>query len=227
MGECFAERLVYSDSDTSEGEEAKTTNSSEIYAHNSTVKQSDQNTVADESDEDDLNKSIKRSKKTTRILSSDDENEGTIDGKDASEGQRPVIVRPSICDSDTNSSSDENRGDNEIPVQKFKKLRKKKEKPKKSHVSRGQSNSESDDESDENDKERHTKSNRKQEVSSSSSGSVTSDSSSHENDQEGGIQNVKPREKIIQRVMFKRFINCVFTISISSFYHFTRKYSQK
>lgn len=196
MDECFVERLVYSDSDNNEEET--------IHSIKTSIKhQLSNNTVSDESDEDNLNKSFRRSKKNTRILSSDDEKVDVIRELDVTESKKSTSVRPSICDSDTKSSGDENKNVKEIEgvQKKTRKLKKKKrilERP-----YERDSNSESDDECGDNEKKQHTKSNQKQKspnLSDSSSDSTNSDS--NVSGEEEDVQNTEPRVKPIQRVKF-------------------------
>lgn len=202
MDECFAERLVYSDSDNSEGEITRSTKTHTQSTETPTENQLSKDTESDKSDEDDLNKFIKKSKKNAKILSSEDEQVDSIKENDATESKKSVSVRPSICDSDTKSSSDENKNDKEIPIQrKSKKLKKKKrilEKPYESGL-----NSESDDECEANEQKKHIISNKKQRSSSlSGSSSNSTNSDSNDSGEEKGVQNIEPRLKPIQRVMF-------------------------
>lgn len=208
---------------------------------------SDQNHLSNDSDEGDFNKSIKKVKKSARTLCSDDENDsdnhvnepnqtkgmGNDSGSEdihgnSTEPQARTIVRPSICDSDTNSSSDGIRSKAKSPPKKsLKKLKKKKKKsePRKRVIS-NQSDSESNDEdADKPDKKQKKSAKRKQSSDrsggsgSSGSGSGTgsgsgsgsgsasdSNSSAHNNETSNDSQVAKPREKVAQRVFVTNLI---------------------
>lgn len=223
MDECFTESLVYSDSDNSDGEELST--STHIPEPNlpSSPENSNQdltnqnNGLSEGSDEEDMNKSMKRIKKNARILSSDDEEENSnnevhTEEKDTTKSREPIEstlnIRPSICDSDTKSSSDGNQSDTEIQTKKKgKKLKKKKQRiQKQTKASSGSgSDSENYSGSSEDNKENRNKSEHKRIKSSNqternddSSGSDSSSADS--NDQTDNAENVKPREKTVQRV---------------------------
>lgn len=201
MDECFAESLVYSDSDKSEGEE-RGIESTHIQNYRNPA----------ESDEDDMNKSLKRTKKHAKFLSSDDENEKSDnESRHTEEAQESIKstfnMRPSICDSDTKSSSDGNQNDSEIEtknvIKKFKKKKTKIQKHKQTAKGSG-SDSESDIGGAEDDKENSMKPKHKRgdsKLPEESDDSSASDSSSADsNNQTDTIDNIKPREKTVQRV---------------------------
>lgn len=192
MDDDFGESLVYSESDNSDDEVGAKLDThlspSEKPTHNESVSKQG----SEESDEDDMNISIVKSRKNARILSSDDEkescnNESHMDDKNTTASRGAINVRPSICDSDTKTSSDENQSD----IKPLKKLKKRKLKQRNKSIT-NQSDSESDD-SSENKKKNHKTNNGKL---NSSSG----DSSSSDN-QIIDASNVKPREKPVQRVI--------------------------
>ncbi|XP_055305136.1 claspin [Sitodiplosis mosellana] len=219
MDECFAESLVYSDSENSDGEEGgvELTHVPELKSspekiNEGPTNQNDGNSrESGESDEDDMNRSVKKTKKTSRFLSSDDENENSDNAsKNTEDVQEPTKinfnVRPSICDSDTKSSSDGNQSNTEMQTKKTtKKLKKKKQKiQKQKQMSNG---SESDAGDSEDDNKNSKKSTRKRSTANRSGGSGDSSgsdsSSADSNDQMHSIENVKPREKTVQRMSAK------------------------
>lgn len=259
--DCFNERLVYSDSENSDADEtidsvskATTTQMSEDCLSPTSKEpteaiHSDQNQLSNDSDEGDFNKSIKKIKKNARILCSDDEsdhdnndnepqtngtgNDTQIEGYDdnTTEHQAKINVRPTICDSDTKSSSDGNRSDAKNPPTKsMKKLKKKKKSEPRKRVISNQSDSESNDENPDKSDKKQKKSTKRKNISdrSGSSGSTgsssksgsgsnsasDSNSSAHDgNEASNASQIVKPREKTVQRV----FIREIFLTSLCSF----------
>lgn len=235
MDDGFEERLVYSESDGSDVDEPTLQISEEPTTQLSAVLSSsieqhseillDQNHRSEESDEDNLNISIKKTKKSVRILSSDDEKENSdngsqVNGKDTksddddpTEHQPKVSVRPSICDSDTSSGgSDANKSDMEVQSPKIvKKLKKKKNEQRKRVLSIDDDSGSEDDEKSKKQKKsakRRNISDQSGSSGSSKSGSNSgsdSNSSSHSNDQSKDNKNVKPREKTEQRVLKTNF----------------------
>lgn len=237
--DCFKERLVYSDSENSDVDEtidpvpkASTTRVSEDCLSPASKESTeavhfDQNHLSNDSDEGDFNKSIKKIKKNARILCSDDESGDESNGTEpqtSGTGNDTQIVdkttehvRPSICDSDTKSSSDGNRSDakNPPPIKPMKKLKKKKKSEPRKRVISNQSDSESNDENTDKPDKKQKKSNKRKNSSnhSGSSGSTGSGSgsSSHsasdsnssvhsDNEASNAVKIVKPREKTEQRV---------------------------
>lgn len=230
MDDGFEEHLIYnSASDDSDADEAIASKVNEPIASFIEDQLSSNDGLADalpnqqnlleESDEDDLNKSVRRAKKNARILSSDDEKENSenemhTNGMDVTNGinktehQTANAVRPSICDSDTKSSSDDKTSDREeVPVPKMvKKLKKKKKKheQRKKH-NNNKSHSDTNDDSDDENIRKHKKSdNQKMNTSDESSSSERSgsDSSAQSNGQSSDTKTVQPREKPVQRVNF-------------------------
>lgn len=256
MDDCFTERLVYSASEESDVDEpVQPFEDDPVPIGNTTVDLPTQNGGSDESDED-FNKSIVKSKKTAKILSSDDEDDcNGVENKEEKNNdesneekhsdneshmdvdntpQEPITnkVRPSICDSDTKSSGDENPI-NAIKAQKklkkLKKLKNKKEKEKpkqnKKQNQKQQQIPKSDDSESDSDgsnvgkheKKEKPKEKQKQKQkkklargssksnSSSSGESSNSDSSAHSDDdvQTKGTKLIKPRAKPAQRVFFR------------------------
>lgn len=221
MDECFAESLVYSESDNSDAEEGgvQATTNHELTSppkkeiSEDPASQNDKSPENSEaSDEDDMNKSIKKTRKNARILSSDDENENS--DKEEHTNKSNLNMRPSICDSDTKSSSDGNQSETEVQAKKVnKKLKKKKQKSQKpKQVSNGSaSDSESENEG----------SNRKRSISDRSGGSGgdssgSNSSSADSNEETDNIENIKPREKTVQRVCSIQ--NCNYSKSEPQFF---------
>lgn len=207
MDDCFFESLVYSESDNSETEEVTKSPHipekhvpSENGAENAFRKienQLQESKFSDESDEDDFNKSFGKKKKNARILSSDDEmsNDQTLDCKDPHSKVNVLAnVRPSICDSETKSSSDGDRIEENTNKLK-KKLKKKKQK-----VRRTPENSQTDSDSDDGGSVKIAKKPHRTPSSSNQSSSGSS-SDSNSNDDADGTQNIAPREKSVQRVV--------------------------
>lgn len=222
MDECFAESLIYSGSENSDGEEAaelthvpdltlspeKTTQDQPNHTNNVDMSE-------ESDDDDDMNKSIKKTKKSARILSSDEEKENSdnelhAEDIETTETQEPnknsFNVRPSICDSDTKSSSDGRQSDTEIQTKKInKKFTKKKQKIEKEKQTSDGSESDSDSDA-EGSKDGKINCKKKQSTSNRSKGSDDSsgsDSSSADSNQMDTTENVKPREKTEQRVNSK------------------------
>lgn len=253
MDDGFEEHLIYnSASDDSDADEAIASKVNEPIPSFIEDQLSSNDGLADalpnrqnlleESDEDDLNKSVRRAKKNARILSSDDEKENSenemhTNGMDVTNGinktehQTANAVRPSICDSDTKSSSDDKTSDREeVPVPKMvKKLKKKKKKKKheqrKKH-NNNKSHSDTNDDSDEENIRKHKKSdNQKMNTSDESSSSERSgsDSSAQSNGQSSDTKTVQPREKPVQRVNFAED----FFLYISFFFDFEFHISTK
>lgn len=201
MDDCFAESLVYSESDNSEVEDATKSPHIPEYipgaenASNEIENQLQESKVSDESDEDDFNKSIRKKKNNARILSSDDEmsNDQTLDSHEV---KNLTNVRPSICDSDTKSSSDEDKIEENTQTNKMiKKLKKKKQK-----VCKISENSQTNSDGSSGDEEKIAKKpHRIRSSSNQSSNSSSSDSNS--NDNTDSTQNIEPREKPVQRVV--------------------------
>ncbi|XP_031632211.1 claspin isoform X2 [Contarinia nasturtii] len=198
----FEETLMYSGSENSDEEDvSKSINNQLLSPEKPTLEASDE--------EDDMNISVVKSRKTTRILSSDDDDDDKMENddelqnmndKNAAENQSGFIIRPSICDSDTKSSSDGNQSDRAVQVKKsVKKLKKKKVKQQHELNS---SQSDSDDDT-ENDAKKITKMGKKKRSTSSQSSGGDSDTSSRSNGPSDKAENVKPREKLEQRMSAK------------------------
>lgn len=210
MDDCFTESLFYSESDNSDPEEIKkptpTPENCISPIGTSTENQSQNEKMSFQSDEEDINNSIRKIKKNPRILSSDEEesNDQTLNslGPISNEKKGATIIRPSICDSDTKSSSDDNEIDSRTPKM-MKKLKKKKKKKQNTRTNSDNSQSESESDS-ETEKDNTTKSSRKKNSSSQSSNSSNADSNDDNDEKdEDGIQNFEPREKPVQRVILK------------------------
>lgn len=210
MDECFTESLVYSDSDNSETEETirsphipekDAPSPSAENAPNGIEDQLQETKVSDESDEDDINKSICKKKKSARILSSDDEisNDQTDSHDTHNEVKVSNTFRPSICDSDTKSSSADDKIEEKTQTnKKMKKLKKKKQKVRKMSEN-SKTNSDSEDGISSDEEEITKKPHPKRSSSNQSSNSSSSDSNS--NDDADVTQNIEPREKPVQRVI--------------------------
>lgn len=210
----FEETLIYSGSSGLENSDVEDTQKSigiQLSSPEITIKHVSNeisNETSESADEDDdMNISMVKSRKNARILSSDDDDDGKKENideesqlydKNSTENQSSRIIRPSICDSDTKSSSGENQSDEEI-ISQTKKLSKKlkKKRSKKQHKPTAVQ-SDSEDDSENNAKRNVKMSIRKSKTSSQSSDD--SDSSKHKSDE---TENVKPREKLAQRVKMK------------------------
>lgn len=226
MDDCFTESLVYSDSEGSdddfsnapENTAISTIEKAQISTENTieTITDGIESPEHSEDEEFTVNNSMRKGRKTNQILSSDDDDENDQNTDEISMGKDSVahdsVIRPSICDSDTESESQNDQNHHRIKTN----LKKKKKEKFKTSQNNSSTNS-SDSSDDETDRSQDLKEKKSSKLPNTSSSENSSGSDSNGDDESNNTTAVQPREKVEQRV--KRLFQLTHQIIISEVFN--------